>query len=107
MGHLVPILSDLTSPQKTDLFFSGTSLAQITRKYITKAPQGEWDYEMSQPPPVYLRYNPMGISSEFAPARKNPLKKKNGVARCPSLRQCVCDICGAILPYRLVAGSPQ
>ncbi len=83
-----------------------TSLAQITRKYITKTPQGEWDCEMSQPPLVYLRYNPMGISSRFAPARENPLKE-NGVARCPSLRQCVCDICGAILPYRLVAGSPQ
>jgi hypothetical protein len=38
------------------------------------------------------------ISSGFAPARENPLKEK-GVARCPSLRQCVCDICGAILPY--------
>jgi hypothetical protein len=26
LGHLVPILSDLTSPQRTDLFFSGKVL---------------------------------------------------------------------------------
>jgi hypothetical protein len=40
MGHLVPILSDLTSPQKTDLFFSGKvlHLTGSDYKYVIFSP---------------------------------------------------------------------
>jgi hypothetical protein len=46
---------------------------------------------------------PWGLVAGSLQQEKIP-SKKNGVARCPNLRQCVCDI---LIPYRPVAGSHQ